>query len=40
MLAQQKLQILLDTRTTPDNNKTVREELSETQQHKQLFRLI
>ena len=27
---QDKLQILLDTRTTPDNNKTVREELSET----------
>ena len=27
---QQKLQILLDTRTTPDNNKTIREELSET----------
>ena len=27
---QQKLQILLDTRTTPDNNKTVREELTET----------
>ena len=28
--AQQKLQILLDTRTTPDNNKTVRQELAET----------
>merc|ERR1711871_819671 len=28
--AQQKLQILLDTRTTPGNNKTVREELAET----------
>ena len=27
---QEKLQILLDTRTTPGNNKTVREELSET----------
>ena len=27
---QQKLQILLDTRTTPENNKTIREELSET----------
>ena len=27
---QDKLQILLDTRTTPDNNKTVREELAET----------
>lgn len=27
---QQKLQILLDTRTTPGNNKTVREELAET----------
>jgi len=27
---QRKLQILLDTRTTPENNKTVREELAET----------